>query len=59
MEAKLDKCLAEKIEEKLKYKAKIEELQAAHAQLGGSYCMRTLALKEARIEELEIELDIC
>lgn len=59
LEGKLSKCLEEKSDDKYKYKTQIEDLKRAHSELGSSYCERTLQLKEARIDELEIELDIC
>jgi hypothetical protein len=44
---------------KERHRAEIEELKSSHAEFGDDFCQRTLDLRDARIEELEIQLDIC
>jgi len=56
---KLDKCVDDKLDLKEKHRDEIEELKARQTSFGDDFCQRTLELREARIMELEIELDIC
>lgn len=55
----MDKCVDDKLVLKDKHRSAIEELKANKSKFGADFCERTLSLSEARIEELEIELDIC
>lgn len=44
---------------KVKCQSDISKLKKDKSELGDKYCMKTLELSQARVEELKIELDIC
>jgi phage-related tail protein len=59
LKTKINTCEKKKSNLVEKHASDLQEMKDTQSEFGDSYCQHTLDLREARIEEFKIEIDIC